>query len=56
MPTNSDSSWGLCMNCQWWQIEPTAKIAEETVGLCIDENLQPYRLSITGIGGCNRFR
>ena len=55
MPTNSDSSWGLCMNCQWSQIEPTAEIAEETVGFCIDENLQPYRMSITGLGGCNRF-
>ena len=47
MPTNPDSTWGLCMNCQWWQIEPKAAIAEETVGLCIEENLQPYRLSIT---------
>ena len=55
MPTNPDSTWGLCMNCQWWQIEPKAAIAEETVGLCIEENLQPYRLSITGSGGCNQF-
>ena len=55
MPTNSDSTWGLCMNCQWWQIEPKAAIAEETVGFCIDENLQPYLLSIAGSGGCNRF-
>ena len=55
MPTNPDSTWGMCMNCQWWQIEPKAAIAEETVGFCIDENLQPYRLSITGSGGCTRF-
>ena len=55
MRTKPDSTWGLCMNCQWWQIEPKAAIAEETVGVCIDENLQPHRLSITGSGGCNRF-
>jgi len=46
---------GLVHELPVGQIEPKAEIAEETVGLCIDENLQPYRMSITGIGGCNRF-
>lgn len=47
--------WGFCKRCQWWQIEPSAKIGDATMGLCIDENLQPYRLLVSGNSGCNRF-
>ena len=55
MGTSANQKWGLCMQCQWWQIEPEAKIMESTLGFCIDEKLQPYRLSITGNGGCSRY-
>lgn len=48
-------NWGLCKECKWWQIEPDATVEDQTVGLCIDEQLQPYLLRITGNGGCNRF-
>ena len=51
----SSSAWGLCRNCKWWQIEPDAKIANETLGLCIDEALQPYQLRVSGNSGCNRY-
>lgn len=47
--------WGLCKNCKWWQIEPTASIADSTAGLCIDEKLQPFELSVSGKSGCNRY-
>ncbi len=47
--------WGLCKRCQWWQIEPSAKIEDVTLGLCIDEKLQLYRLLVSGNSGCNRF-
>lgn len=53
--SSANGNWGICMECKWWQVEPHANIDEETLGFCIDENLQPYRLSITGNGGCNRF-
>ncbi len=48
------ASWGLCKNCQWWQIEPEASVEDETIGLCIDEELQPYQLVVSGDSGCNR--
>jgi hypothetical protein len=51
--SSGNGGWGLCMECKWWQVEPNATVAKETVGFCIDENLQSYRLSITGNGGCN---
>jgi hypothetical protein len=47
--------WGLCKDCKWWQIEPDAPVAAETYGLCIDWDLQPFQLRISGDGGCNHF-
>lgn len=49
------SEWGLCKDCKWWQIEPKASVEELTLGLCIDEDLQEYRLRVSGNSGCNRF-
>jgi hypothetical protein len=50
-----DHDWGLCKDCKWWQIEPDATIGNLTLGLCIDEILQPFLLRVSGISGCNRF-
>jgi hypothetical protein len=51
----AESDWGLCKDCKWWQIEPKARVADTTLGLCIDEELQPFRLRVSGNSGCNRF-
>jgi hypothetical protein len=51
----SERQWGLCKDCKWWQIEPKAAVENLTLGLCIDEELQDFRLRISGNGGCNRF-
>ena len=51
----STSEWGLCLDCKWWQIEPNAAVAEATLGLCIEETLQPYRLRVSGNSGCNLY-
>jgi len=48
------SDWGLCKECKWWQIEQQANIAHTTMGLCIEESLQPFRLRVSGSSGCNR--
>ena len=53
MAENAD--WGLCRDCKWWQIEPKAPVEDATLGLCIDEDLQPYRLLVSGNSGCNHF-
>jgi hypothetical protein len=52
MPKNE---WGLCKDCKWWQIEPDDSIENLTMGLCIDEKLQPFLLRVSGNSGCNRF-
>jgi hypothetical protein len=49
------TQWGLCKDCKWWQIEPGASAQNNTMGLCIDEDLQPYQLRVSGNSGCNRF-
>jgi hypothetical protein len=40
---------------QRWQIEPDAKVEPATAGYCIDEQLQPFQLRVTGDAGCNRY-
>jgi hypothetical protein len=47
--------WGLCKDCKWWQIDPKAPVEDATMGLCIDEELQPLRLRVSGNSGCNHF-
>lgn len=47
--------WGECKDCKWWQIEPKARVADHTIGMCIDEQLLSYQLSVSGDSGCNRF-
>jgi hypothetical protein len=51
----SQSEWGLCKDCKWWQLEPAAKSTGTTLGLCIDEKLLPFRVRVSGNSGCNRF-
>ncbi|MDB5385461.1 MAG: hypothetical protein JWM11_1107 [Planctomycetaceae bacterium] len=48
--------WGLCKECQWWQIEPGATSRDLTLGLCIDEDLQKFQLRVSGNSGCNRYQ
>jgi hypothetical protein len=49
------SQWGLCKRCKWWQIEPGARVKNATMGLCIDDKLQPFILRVSGNSGCNRY-
>jgi hypothetical protein len=50
-----DQSWGFCKDCKWWQVEPQASPNNLTLGLCIEEQLQKFRLRVSGVSGCNRF-
>ena len=52
---SDSSSWGPCKTCKWWQIEPGATPKASTMGLCIEEKLQPFRLRVSGSSGCNRW-
>jgi hypothetical protein len=54
-PIMPEHIWGLCKDCKWWRIEPDAAIENLTLGLCIEEKLQPYVLRVSGHSGCNRF-
>jgi hypothetical protein len=49
------SDWGLCKDCQWWQIDPEAHHTNTTMGLCTEEALQPFRLRVSGNSGCTRY-
>ena len=49
------NAWGLCKDCKWWQVEPKAVSSNTTLGECIDEELQSFKLRVSGASGCNRF-
>lgn len=49
------SEWGKCKDCKWFQIEPAVKVHDNTMGMCIEEKLQPYLLRVSGNSGCNKF-
>lgn len=51
----AEKDWGLCKDCKWWQIEPGATASNLTLGECIDEEIQPYLLRVSGASGCSRF-
>jgi hypothetical protein len=47
------TEWGKCKDCKWFQVEPGAKASNNTMGLCIEEELQRFRLRVSGNSGCN---
>jgi hypothetical protein len=47
--------WGLCKDCEWWQTEPEVKLTDTIMGLCTEEELQPYHLRVSGNSGCNHY-
>ena len=49
------SEWGKCKDCKWFQIEPGADAGNNTMGLCIEKELQRFRLRFSGNSGCNCF-
>jgi hypothetical protein len=49
------SDWGMCKDCQWWQIDPEAHVANTTMGVCIEDALQPFRLRVSGNSGCHHY-
>jgi hypothetical protein len=49
------SNWGMCKDCEWWQTEPEASISNTTMGLCSEEDLQPFQLRVSGNSGCNQY-
>jgi hypothetical protein len=49
------SEWGKCKDCKWFQVEPGASAANNTMGRCIEEELQRFRLRVSGNSGCNEF-
>ena len=48
-------NWGVCKECEWWQIDPQASVEDLTMGFCIDNDLVSYQIRVSGNSGCNRF-
>jgi len=48
---------GVCLTCRFWQVEETRR---ETItarlALCVQEDLRPYALIVSGASGCNKWK
>lgn len=53
--SRKEEDWGECKDCKWFQVEPDVDAGNSTMGMCIDEDLQPFQLRVSGNSGCNRF-
>jgi hypothetical protein len=55
MNAHDDHEWGLCKNCEYWQVEPKAQVADATLGHCVHEELEHFNLRVSGQSGCNHY-
>ena len=46
------SDWGLCNDGHWWPMAPEASPANTTLGVRVEEALQPFGLHLSGNRGC----
>jgi hypothetical protein len=53
--SKSLEAWGLCVDCSFWQIEPSAVATHQTAGSCLAAVMQAHALRVTGNSGCRLF-
>jgi hypothetical protein len=51
----SSQNWGECKGCKYFEVEPDAKVGDRTMGLCVVQELESYRLRVSGNSGCTLF-
>ena len=46
---------GVCLTCRFWQVEETrGEMITARLALCVQEDLRPYALIVSGSSGCNK--
>ncbi len=51
----ASENWGECKGCKYFEIEPGARAADNTMGLCIVQEHEPQKLRVSGASGCILF-
>ncbi len=52
---SDSSSWGQCKSCKMYQLEPGDEPSNNSIGVCIAEDLVEYQLRVSGNSGCNVY-
>ena len=48
---------GVCLTCRFWQVEePRKEALTPRLALCVQEELKPYALIVSGSSGCNKWK
>ncbi len=46
---------GACLTCNYWQVEePRLKALIDRLELCVQPDLKPYALIVSGASACNK--
>lgn len=48
---------GVCLTCSYWEVEtPRPESLTAKLALCIQPQLEPYALIVSGSSGCNKWK
>ena len=48
---------GVCLTCRFWQVEEERSEAiTPLLALCVQTDLKPYALIVSGSSGCNKWQ
>lgn len=52
-----EDSVGVCLTCKYWDVqEKRSESQTPQLALCVQENLKPYALIVSGSSGCNKWK
>lgn len=50
-------SVGVCLTCKFWDVEEERSESQTShLALCVQEDLKPYALIVSGSSGCNKWK
>ncbi|MGI9105052.1 MAG: hypothetical protein ACR2G4_02260 [Pyrinomonadaceae bacterium] len=57
VPLPEHDKVGVCLTCRFWQVEERrSEVITPRLALCVQEDLKPYALIVSGASGCNKWQ
>lgn len=57
LPAAEGEQIGVCLTCTYWEAEtPRREAHVSKLALCVQSQLKPYALVVSGSSGCNKWK
>jgi hypothetical protein len=57
LPVHPGEQIGVCLTCQFWQVEETRTESQAPkVAVCVEPHLKDYALVVSGSSGCDKWK